>query len=777
MERSFYARYAWLIVLVAVLLPGPIIFGARKAFEGMNNNVRQWLPDRAETVQYQEFRRTFGADDFALISWEGCTLDDERLDRLAEALVPPAEKRGDEESESKTECFAKVLTGRQALRTLMAEPFELSRKEALSRLEGVLVGPDHKSTCAIVTLSEIGDTDRRRAVNALADIAVDECGIERGRLRLGGDAVFNAAIDIESEKAVTQWIWLSVLVGLTVAWLCLRRIKLMIIIFFVSAYAVGLGTAAIYYTGGRMNLIMVLVPVLIYVLTLSASVHLANYYRDAVRESGIDGAPMQAVAAGWWPCTLASLTTALGVASLYVSSVVPVKQFGIYSALGVLLSLLSLFVLLPALMELFPFGGGWEKSAEKKGVADRTERLLGGIAGWIVRRHTPVAWLCFLLLISCGVGVAFVQTSIRPARFFPADSKWIQDFEWLNERIGPMITLEVVLYIDKESDMEFLKRMELVRRVEREIGKMDHTHATLSSATFAPPLGGVRVDRYRGRIPARILARRTVLNKRLLANRDVFEEAGYLAEEGDNDLWRITARTQAARGMDYDQILDQVKQRIDEFLRKSGYGSDEVEVVYTGGVPLVFIAQRELLVGLFKSFCTAFVLIAIVMIVLLRNFRAGMIVMLPNVFPILIVFGTMGWTGTLVDVGSMMTASVALGIAVDDTLHFLTWFRRASMGGRSRSEAIGVAYRRCAVAMTQTTLIAGLANVVFVLCNFQPVAQYGLLMFVLLLAALVGDLVFLPAILATGMGKLFVGRQAVKQPSLPPANSRQENAA
>ena len=136
--------------------------------------------------------------------------------------------------------------------------------------------------------------------------------------------------------------------------------------------------------------------------------------------------------------------------------------------------------------------------------------------------------------------------------------------------------------------------------------------------------------------------------------------------------------------------------------------------------------------------------------------------MLPNVFPAAVIFGWMGWTDRIVDIGSMMTASVAMGIAVDDTVHFLTWFRRGNAAGMSRAEAVLYSYRRCALAMTQTTLIAGLGLVIFSLSSFQPVAQFGLLMFLLLLAALVGDLIFLPSLLASSAGKLF---EAKSKPS------------
>ena len=111
--------------------------------------------------------------------------------------------------------------------------------------------------------------------------------------------------------------------------------------------------------------------------------------------------------------------------------------------------------------------------------------------------------------------------------------------------------------------------------------------------------------------------------------------------------------------------------------------------VYTGVVPLVYKAQRTLLVGLVNSILLAFVLICVLMMAILRSPTAGLLSMIPNVFPIVVIFGFMGWIGSLIDIGTMMTASVAMGVAVDDTVHFLTWFpsrnyqRTESTGGRA----------------------------------------------------------------------------------------------
>ena len=129
--------------------------------------------------------------------------------------------------------------------------------------------------------------------------------------------------------------------------------------------------------------------------------------------------------------------------------------------------------------------------------------------------------------------------------------------------------------------------------------------------------------------------------------------------------------------------------------------------------------------------------------------------MIPNVFPVVMIFGIMGWMGILVDMGSMMTASVALGVAVDDTMHYLTWFRQGLDQGLDRKGAAMLAYERCATAMTQTTLIGGLGLAAFAFSTFTPTQRFGTLMLVLLFAALFGDLIFLPALLTGPLGRFF----------------------
>ena len=169
---------------------------------------------------------------------------------------------------------------------------------------------------------------------------------------------------------------------------------------------------------------------------------------------------------------------------------------------------------------------------------------------------------------------------------------------------------------------------------------------------------------------------------------------------------------------------------------------------------LVQRAQEVLLRDLFRSFLSAFVAVAVVMMLVLRSVPGGFVAMFPNLFPTVALFGAMGLLREPLDIGSVMTASVALGIAVDDTMHLLSRFGAQRARGLGPLRASYGAIRQCGPAMTQTTLVCGLSLLIYWLSDFVPTSRFAVLMFGLLTAALVGDFIFLPAILSSRLGRV-----------------------
>lgn len=180
----------------------------------------------------------------------------------------------------------------------------------------------------------------------------------------------------------------------------------------------------------------------------------------------------------------------------------------------------------------------------------------------------------------------------------------------------------------------------------------------------------------------------------------------------------------------------------------------DVGVVFTGIMPIVNKAQRALLDSLIQSTWWSFATITPLMMFVCQSIRGGAVVMLPNVLPVLVVFGGMGWLGIPVDIGSMMAASIALGVAVDDTIHFLAWYREDLHALGDRGAAVVSAYKRSATPTLQAALVNGLGLSVFACSAFTPTQRFGWLMLTILVAGVVSELVMLPSLLLSPLGRV-----------------------
>lgn len=215
----------------------------------------------------------------------------------------------------------------------------------------------------------------------------------------------------------------------------------------------------------------------------------------------------------------------------------------------------------------------------------------------------------------------------------------------------------------------------------------------------------------------------------------------------EDELWRITAQVAIMSDLDYADLTEEINLMAQEELRL--YQADHV---VSGMVPIFLRTQEAVLESLIRSFAYAFIIIAIVMMIVLKDFVAGLLTMLPNLWPVGVVFGLISWSGLDVDIGTMITASVALGIAVDGTLHLLTWFREGIAEGKTSEEAIALAMGHCAPALWQTSMAVGLGLFMLSFADLLLVSRFGWLMATLIFAALIADLILLPAMLAGSLG-------------------------
>jgi hypothetical protein len=785
-RTNFYQRYSVGIMAILVFLLPMVVVGAIKAKSNNRNDVKGWLPaEYQETQTYRFFRQNFQGEEFILVSWEGCTMADPRLEILARKLLPPPEEASRIE---RPLYFKTAQTGPRAVARMCQEPLNLEREEAISRLTGAIIGPppagisagaagddlDLRKTCLVLTLADMARTNLHGAIDEIRKVATDECGIPDSAIHMGGPPVDNVSIDKAGQTSVTILFGLSLVVGFFVSWFSLKSKTLVAMVIASGVYSMFASLALVWYSGYPVDAILLTMPSLVYVATTSGAIHLANYYRDQLAETGVqEGAAGRAVHHALLPLSLATGTTAIGLATLAVSELVPIRMFGIFSAAGVLVSFIILVTFMPAALELFPPKLRVGKLADDEqvdGWKPIESSRWWAVGEWITRHHALATAACLLVMAAIGYGMTRVESSVQLMRLFSRKAQIRTDYAWLESHLGPLVPMEILVRIDEKCPLNFLERMELVDEIQREIGALGEVGSSLSTVTF-----GRSLDMASGGEGLRAKLARSTLNKSLMRHRDDFLAGDYLRETSvtaadgsrhSQELWRISARVSAIQEVDYALFKADLQKKIDPVLaRLDSEGVDGVTVNYTGLVPLVYKAQHSLLENLKIGFVFDFAIIVAVMIVLCRAFSAGLVLLLPAAFPAILVFGGLGWANALskwfqtgnvfIDIGSVMAPSVALGVTVDDVVHFMLWFRRGIADGLDRRQATMLAYKGCARAMYQSWGVIGIGLSVFSLSPFGPTQRFGHMMLAMLTIALVGNLVLMPALLSGPLGALF----------------------
>ena len=279
---------------MALLFP-VVLYGAFQSLWSMNDDAVSWTGSDLDARRRLEwFDKHFAASDSVLVSWQGCTLDDERLDRFADSLEA-----------GHFPWLDRVVTGRQVLSDLTAPPYGQHRPEAVEQLHNVMIGPDGATTCAVIILTDAARENGRQVLGKIREIAQRDCHVNPDTLHLAGHLVDTATINNASLQTLNRLSIPSALLVLVVAWPFLKSLRLALLVLLTATFCQCAGLALIHFTGGHMNGMLGIMPILVMVIFVSSSVHLINYYRDALPHLGAAEAPMHAVRVGWFPCTLA----------------------------------------------------------------------------------------------------------------------------------------------------------------------------------------------------------------------------------------------------------------------------------------------------------------------------------------------------------------------------------------------------------------------------------------------------------------------------------------
>lgn len=659
-----------------------------------NNNIETWLPRKSEVrVTYDQFKDDFGAEEVILIGLSGY----DRNTPMAEAVC-----RRIERLPGIRQCWSPAR-----LEDVMKD-LNVSEAEIEKRLQGFLVSNNQENLIGLVALfSKEGLGHRTETVNGIRE-QLKYCQLDTEEVSLAGAPVIVAEMDrVGSRRSSKRFFLFTLFVSFCLLYYSIRQWKLSVGILILTVWAINLTLATIHLSGGEMNFIQGAMSIMVMIFTLAICIHLLHYYRASRHE---DDPLSSAIKLAWKPCCLATLTTTIGLLSLTVSDIGPVQQFGISAAIGSVVALIVGLGLTPAILTTWPMSDT---------AAEHIDSPLNRTAHWIIDNSRAVTIVTMgLVMITC-LGLRNLESRIHPEDFLPKKSQVLADLRHIEEHLTSTSSIEAVIDFGNR-DIPFVKKLEEVRYVESLFQENPGVRHTTSLATFFP----------------------TTLPDSPLETAQLFSRAksrksqnDYLAE--NDRLWRISIRLAPESTTKRQQVLEELRQK-----------TSTLPITFTGIAPLLEGATREIFNGFWESFAMAFGIISLVMIVSLRSLKAGFIAMIPNLTPLCIVFGSLGWGRIPVDIGMMMTGSIALGIAVDGTFHYLIRYNYHFRRTRNSPKAARAALLQTGAPIFKAAMIASLGMLALTFSNFPPTARFGGMMATLLMAALIGDLVLLPAVLA-----------------------------
>ena len=549
----------------------------------------------------------------------------------------------------------------------------------------------------------------------------------------GGPAMTQAFIDIAGKDAVT-FTPLVLLMALLLLYLLFRRVSgalipLAVVLFtFLSVLAVQV------LLGYKLNNFTANIPVFIVAIGIADAVHLYSIWLMKRRE-GIPNrdAVVYSLEKNFLPILLTSLTTVAGFATLAVSKVVPVATLGIATASGAALAFVISVVWMPAV--LFLLKRSTVKQTDPADIPDAVYFL--GYGAFIVRHDRKIVLLFGILALLLGGGLLNVKIDSNTIRYFDKSVEIRKSSEFnMAHLTGPM---SYTIIVDSQKrdgikDPAFLKTVEQFSLAYKKAFPKDvrHVSSLLDIIKRYNKIfnGSQTVPKNRELIAQYLL----LYSSSLPQGMEITDKIDF-----DQRKFRITVLT---------NIVDTSKDLKMIHYAQQWWAHTPYKAEITGQTVMYAFMQKDITDTLVYSLSLTLVIVSLMMLLIFKRLKILWILLLPNILPVVLVLGVMGWLGITVDMGVAIAGAIIIGVAVDDTIHFLVKYFDAAKRGLGMEARFDEVLRYAGRAMLFTTVVLTFAFSVFVFSTFTPNQNFGIVTATALVIALATDLLFLPALLS-----------------------------
>lgn len=531
---------------------------------------------------------------------------------------------------------------------------------------------------------------------------------------------------------------------------------------FISLIVVSIGVmwtlGIIGFLNYEITVLTALIPPLIIVIGIPNCIFLINKYQNEVKSHGNKVKSLQRVVTKIGNATLmTNVTTASGFATFMLTESTLLKEFGVVASLSILAIFMLCLLIIPIIYSFMPF-------PKDRHLEHLNKRWIGGFVNWMERmvkeRKITIYFSAVILLIVSMIGIFQIKVSGSLIEDMPKNQEFFQDIRFFESEFNGIMPLEIMVDTKRKKGvmkLSTLKRMNELEELIDEIPELSRPVSVVSLVKYS------KQAYYNGN-PKYYQLPTSQENSFILSYaKNSSSEANLLKSFVDStgQYARITTFMKDIGTDKMERIEEDLQVKIDKVFPKENYN------VTITGKALVFQKGTTYLVkNLAISLSLAIFLISLFMAYMFRSFRMILISLIPNLLPLLITAGLMGYLGVPIKPSTILVFSIAFGISVDDTIHFLAKYRQELQANHWKiRKSVYAALRETGVSMFYTSIVLFFGFSVFTISSFGGTVALGALVSATLLFAMLSNLLLLPSLLLS-LERSIANKEVLKEPSI-----------
>lgn len=755
----FILKYSLHIVVVTVILTIGALFFIPKI--KLDSSVDALFNKKSKSyIEFEKWKKQFGSDDIIIVAFKDDAIFSYKTLNLIDRLTQKFEvlKYVDKVRSLTNVNDIVGFEGDFIVRPLIeeipseAEKLKKIREQALSNPLYVkeLISPDGKTTAILVQLEQSDNPNyKKETIEQIQKIIKKEFPADKPYYLTGPVAIeyFYASYMKKDLKT-----FLPIILGmiLVLLFFSFRNIWAMLLPFLTILITLTWTMALVYFLKFSINNITTIIPPIILAIAVADSIHfLGESIQKRRGEKDIsnkEGLLVETIKHLFLPCFLTSATTMIGFFSLAVSKIPPIKELGVVVGIGVGFALLVTFLFMPAAIKQFNLLNVMKrrvlvnKERERNNSEDAFSKKRGDVFFRAIGRFNErfsVLILGSTLIISIlglwGLKKIKVETSVL--EYFRKRSSIYRATTFVEENLSGIHFLNVSLEAKKIDYFKYPHSLREIEKLQEFLKNIPEVDKTTSCVDYIKEINKSFHNENNNfyKIPS---------SKKAIAQYLLLYGASDLDDFIDSN-WRwttIRVRLKEHNTSSLKRIIDTVDSYI-----KTHFPHLKTEVV--GETVLEVETNEAVTKGQVQSLVLAMLVIFGMMFVVFKRLGIGLISIVPNILPILINFGIMGWIGIRLNSATSMISAIGIGIIVDDTIHFLYSFRESIVSGYRYKDAMykTLAIKGRPIVLTSLILFFGFGVVSF--SRFVPTFYFGILSSLLMVNALWADLIVLPSLL------------------------------